>query len=60
MKTFFENEITLTSNIVYEYMLTRSGAASKYAGIAIIIGLVMVATGSFIDKNIVLFLRQLF
>lgn len=54
MKTFFENEITLTPNIVYEYMLTRSGAASKYAGIAIIIGLVMVATGSFIDKNIVL------
>ena len=55
MESLFENEITLTPHILYEYMLAQSGAASKYAGIAMIIGLIMFATGSFIDKNIVLF-----
>jgi hypothetical protein len=55
METVFENEITLTPNILHEYMLSQTRTASKYAAITMVIGLAIFATGCFIGKNITLF-----
>ena len=55
METVFENEITLAPHILYEYMHSQLGNASKYAAITMVIGLAMFAAGSFIGKKIILF-----
>jgi hypothetical protein len=54
METVFENEITLTPNILYEFMLAQSGAASKYGAITMIIGFAIIAIVGYIDKNLIL------
>lgn len=55
----FENEITFTPNVLYEYMEAQSGKASKFWSIIMIIGFAILAISGLIIKNLTFFLMML-